>query len=87
MVDEMRVVVAAVDVEGRGSAQVQVRTKSGTNQYRGGVTWNVRNSALNANLWANNRQGLSPLWFNRHQYTAKFGGPNHQEQDFLLRNV
>src|SRR5262249_1147366 len=84
MVDEMRVVVAAVDVEGRGSAQVQVRTKSGTNKYRGGVTWNVRNSALNANSWSNNRQGLSPTWFNRHQYTATFGGPIIKNKTFFF---
>jgi hypothetical protein len=84
MVDEMRVVVAAVDVEGRGSAQVQVRTKSGTNTYRGGVTWNVRNSALNANSWSNNRQGLSPTWFNRHQYTATFGGPIVKNKTFFF---
>src|SRR2546422_5813923 len=35
MVEEMRVVVAAVDVEGRGAAQVQIRTRSGTNRLRG----------------------------------------------------
>jgi hypothetical protein len=84
MVDEMRVVVAAVDVEGRGSAQVQIRTKSGTNQYRGGLTWNVRNSAMNANSWSNNRQGISPTWFNRHQYTATFGGPIVKNKTFFF---
>src|SRR6185295_14753205 len=84
MVDEMRVVVAAVDVEGRGSAQVQIRTKSGTNQYRGGLTWNIRNSALNANSWSNNRQGLSPTWFNRHQYTGTFGGPIVKNKTFFF---
>jgi hypothetical protein len=84
MVDEMRVVVAAIDVEGRGSAQVQIRTKSGTNAYRGSVTWNVRNSALNANSWSNNRQGLSPTWFNRHQYTATLGGPIIKNRTFFF---
>src|SRR5437870_11097768 len=75
MVDEVRIVVAAVDVEGRGSAQVQLRTRSGTNQFHGGFTWNIRNSALNANTWDNNRQGIAPIWYNRHQYTANLGGP------------
>src|SRR5207244_3648445 len=60
MVEEVRVVVAAVDPEGRGSAQVQIRTRSGTNQFHGGLTWNVRNSALNANSWSNNRQRIAP---------------------------
>jgi hypothetical protein len=84
MVEEMRVVVAAVDVEGRGSAQVQIRTRSGTNRFRGGVTWNVRNSALNANSWANNRQGLEPTWYNRHQYTATLGGPIVRNKTFFF---
>ena len=35
LVDEMRVVVAPVDVEGRGAAQIQMRGRSGTNRFRG----------------------------------------------------
>jgi hypothetical protein len=38
LVDEMRVVVAPVDVEGRGAAQIQMRSRSGTNQFRGAAT-------------------------------------------------
>ena len=75
MIEEFRVVVAAVDVEGRGSAQVQARTKSGTNQFHGAGVWNIRNSAMNANSWGNNRQGITPIWYNRHQFTASLGGP------------
>ena len=67
--------MAAVDVEGHSSAQVLVRTKSGTNRFRGALVWNVRNSAMNANTWSNNRQNIAPTWYNRHQYTASVGGP------------
>jgi hypothetical protein len=84
MVDEVRVVVAAVDVEGRGSAQIQMRTRSGTNQFHGGLTWNIRNSALNANSWSNNRQGIAPLWYNRPQYTASLGGPIIRNKTFFF---
>ena len=84
MIDEVRVVVAAVDVEGRGSAQIQMRTRSGTNQFHGGLTWNIRNSALNANSWSNNRQGISPLWYNRPQYTASLGGPIIRNKTFFF---
>jgi hypothetical protein len=84
MIEEMRVVVAAVDVEGRGSAQIQARTKSGTNELHGAAVWNVRNSALNANSWANNRQGIAPLWYNRHQYTASLGGPIFRNKTFFF---
>ncbi|PYS12309.1 MAG: hypothetical protein DMG15_14735 [Acidobacteria bacterium] len=84
MVDEVRVVVAAVDVEGRGSAQIQVRTRSGTNQFHGGATFNVRNSALDANTWSNNRQGVAPFWYNRPQYTAYLGGPIIKNKTFFF---
>ena len=84
MIDEIRVVVAAVDVEGRGAAQIQMRARSGTNQFHGGLTWNVRNSALNANTWSNNRQGVPPIWYNRHQYTASLGGPIIKNKTFFF---
>jgi hypothetical protein len=88
LVGEIRLVVSPVDAEiGRGNAQVQVRTRSGTNQYRGSTTWNVRNSALDANTWTNNHTPyVDPIsgersnstrrdWFNNHQYTVSIGGP------------
>src|SRR5919108_389812 len=84
MVDEVRVVVAAVDVEGRGSAQIQVRTRSGTNQFHGGATFNVRNSVLDANTWSNNRSHVAPLWYNRPQYTASLSGPIIKNKTFFF---
>src|SRR6185503_299288 len=84
LVDEMRVVVAPVDVEGRGAAQIQMRGRSGTNQFRGAATWALRNSALNANTWENNRLGVSPTWFNRHQSTASVGGPIIKNKTFFF---
>src|SRR4026207_582852 len=84
LVDEMRVVVAPVDVEGRGAAQIQMRGRSGTNQFRGAATWTIRNSALNANTWDNNRLGVSPIWYNRHQSTASLGGPIIKNKTFFF---
>ena len=84
LVDEMRVVVAPVDVEGRGAAQIQMRGRSGTNQFRGAATWNIRNSALNANTWDNNRLGVNPIWYNRHQSTASLGGPIIKNKTFFF---
>jgi len=56
LVGEMRLVLAPVDAEmGRGNGQMQVFTRSGTNLLRGSALWSVRNSALDANTWANNR--------------------------------
>jgi hypothetical protein len=84
LVDEMRVVVAPVDVEGRGAAQIQMRARSGTNQFRGAATWNVRNSALNAAAWNDNRLGTNPIWYNRHQSTASLGGPIIKNKTFFF---
>ncbi|HTG73862.1 MAG TPA: carboxypeptidase-like regulatory domain-containing protein, partial [Terriglobia bacterium] len=84
LVDELRVVVAPVDVEGRGAAQIQMRGRSGSNQFRGAATWNLRNSALNANTWDNNRLGIEPTWFNRHQSTVSFGGPIIRNKTFFF---
>jgi len=84
MIAEMQVVVAPVDVEGRGAAQIQMRTRSGTNQFRGAATWNIRNSALNANTWSNNRQRIPPIWYNKHQTTASLGGPIIKNKTFFF---
>jgi hypothetical protein len=43
LVDEVRVIVAPADAElGRGSGQVQMATRSGTNQFRGSLFWQNR---------------------------------------------
>src|ERR1700758_4617167 len=43
-VGEVRVILAPVDAEyGRGNGQIQVLTRSGTNQFHGAAVWNNRN--------------------------------------------
>jgi len=89
MIGELRVVVAPVDAElGRGNAQMQVLTRSGTNVYRGSAVWNVQNSALNSKTWQENTTGLPPSaqpgWFNTHQYTLSYGGPIKRNKTFFF---
>ena len=85
MIDEIRVVLAPVDAEGRGAAQIQMRARSGGNQFHGAATWNLRNSALNANSWAANRLATStPVWYNRHQSTVSLGGPIIKNKTFFF---
>src|SRR6266571_7374456 len=61
LVEEVRVLVAPADAEvGRGSGQVQLRTRSGTNNYRGSLFWTNRNSVWDANTFANNYNGIKP---------------------------
>jgi len=85
LVSEFRMILAPVDAEvGRGNGQIQVLTKSGSNQYRGSAVWNVQNTALDPNSWANNRSGIEPRWRNLHQYTLSFGGPIVQNKTFFF---
>src|SRR6185295_351600 len=63
MVGEFRVILTPVDAEmGRGNGQVQILTRSGTNQLRGSGLWTIRNSALDANTWQNNKQVINGVW-------------------------
>src|SRR5215468_2934266 len=81
LVDEVRVIVAPADAEmGRGSGQVQMATRSGTNQFRGSVFWTNRNSALSANSWGNNFSGAQKDYKNGNQLRARTGAP-------LLKNT
>src|SRR5262249_1373841 len=83
MVGEMRVILTPVDAElGRGNGQVQILTRSGTNQFHGAGVWNVRNSTLDANTWSNNKTIVNgvwnptqPPWYNRNQLTGSVAGP------------
>jgi hypothetical protein len=85
LVGEMRVVVAPADAEmGRGVGQVQILTKSGTNQFHGSGVWNVQNSALDANTWNGNRVGTTPTWYNREQVTGSYGGPIIRNKTFFF---
>src|SRR3989441_3275237 len=92
MVGEFRVILTPVDAEmGRGNGQVQILTRSGTNQFRGSGVWSVRNSALDANTWSNNKQIVNgvwspaqPTWINRNQLTGSLGGPIVKNKTFFF---
>src|SRR5262249_9139420 len=51
LVGEIKMILAPVDAEmGRGSGQVQIQTRSGTNQFHGGGVWSAKNSVLDSNV-------------------------------------
>ena len=85
MVEEVKVIVAPVDAEtSRGNGQVQMVTRSGTNQYRGSVSWSNHNSALDANNWFNNAGGVGKGYDNRNLYSARLSGPIIKNKTFFF---
>jgi len=85
LVEEVRVITAPVDAEmGRGSGQVQMVTRSGTNQFRGSAFWFNRNSALDASNWFNNFNGVKKDYENRNQYGVRLGGPIIKNKTFFF---
>ena len=86
LVGEVKLILAPVDAEmGRGNGQVQIQTRSGTNAFHGSGVWNVQNSALDSNLWSNNRATprIVPQWRNLQEYTVSLGGPIKKNKSFF----
>ncbi|PYS38599.1 MAG: hypothetical protein DMG14_17075, partial [Acidobacteria bacterium] len=85
LVDEVRVIVSPADAEtARGSGQVQLTTRSGTNLFRGSLFWTNRNSALDASTWFNNFNRVGKDYYNRNQYGARLGGPIVKNKTFFF---
>src|SRR5262249_25605314 len=81
----IRILVSPADAEtGRGSGQVQVSTRSGTNQYRGSLFYTNHNSALDSNTWFNNFNGVKTSYSNRNQFGGRIGGPVVQNKTFFF---
>ena len=91
LVGEVRLILTPVDAEsGRGNAQVQIFTRSGTNRYSGSAVWNVRNTALDPNTWLNNHtidpntgKPAQRNWYNNHEYSIAYGGPIKKNKTFF----
>ncbi len=90
--EEFRVVTSAADAEyGRGSGQVQMVSRAGTNRFQGSVYYEVRNEVFNANTFFNNAQGSDangdPLakrsQLKENRYGVRWGGPLRKNQTFF----
>jgi hypothetical protein len=85
LVEEVKVVVAPVDAAtSRGSGQVSMVTRSGTNAFHGSAFWANHNSALDANSWFNNLNGVGVSYDNRNQFGARMGGPIVKNKTFFF---
>jgi hypothetical protein len=65
-------------------ANVNVVTKSGTNELHGTGFEFFRNTALNANDFFRNRQGGSKLVLNQNQFGGTLGGPIKKDKLFVF---
>ena len=85
-IQEFRVTTANPNAtQGRSSgAQVSLVTKSGTNNFHGGVYEFNRNTAFSANDFFNKQTGLPTPKLNRNVFGGTFGGPIKKDKLFFF---
>src|SRR5499426_2461353 len=85
LVEEVQVNVTSVDAAvGRGSGQVRLQTRSGTNAFRGALFYSNQNSKLAANNWFQNLVGTEKDFLNRNQFGGRVGGPIIRNKAFFF---
>jgi carboxypeptidase family protein len=63
---------------------VNLQVKSGSNQLRGGAFGFLRDDALDANNFFNNRAGIAKAPFRQRQFGATLGGPLRKDRTFFF---
>src|SRR5437899_2559427 len=66
------------------AAQVQMRTRAGTNDIHGAVFYSNNNSFLNSQTYFQNLQHAAKNYANRNQYGARVGGPIIKNKMFFF---
>jgi Carboxypeptidase regulatory-like domain len=85
MIEEVRVSSNSVDPSlGRGAAQVQMRTRAGTNEFHGAAFYTNNNSFLNSQTFFQNQQGFAKNYANRNQFGGRLGGPIIKNKAFFF---
>ena len=85
MVEEVRITSSNIDPSlGRGSAQVQMRTRAGGNEFHGAVFYTNNNSKFNAQQWFSNLARAPKDYRNRNQFGGRLGGPIVQNKAFFF---
>jgi len=69
-----------------GASQIRFVTSAGTNEYHGGGFWQHRNTALNANYYFNNIDGLGRDRMLLNQFGGHVGGPIWKNHAFFFFN-
>src|SRR5262252_5871212 len=85
MVEEVRVSSNNIDPSlGRGAAQVQMRTRAGTNEIHGAAFYSNNNSVLNSQTYFQNLNGSAKNYANRNQFGGRLGGPILKNKMFFF---
>ncbi len=87
-VDEFRVEITNENASFARSSggQIALVSKSGTNHFHGSVYWFHQNSALNANSWDNNRNGIKKPPTHDNRVGTSIGGPIFKNKTFFFAN-
>ncbi len=85
-IEEMTMSTAALgaDSSGEGSAQVKFVTRSGSNQFHGGVFETNRNDFFEANYYFNSVNGLKRDYMNLNEWGYRLGGPIKKNKLFFF---
>lgn len=85
-IQEMRVLTSNYSAEygiAAGAVTI-VQTRSGTNRVRASAYEFLRNSALDANTFFNNRLGVAKPGFRRNEFGGTVGGPIRKDRTFFF---
>ena len=74
----------SADIGFGGNTVINVVTKSGTNQFHGSLYEFLQNSALNANNWFNNQNGVKISPRKQNQFGGTAGGPIRKDKMFFF---
>ena len=87
-IEEMSFTTAAAGANDTGEGAVQIRfvTRSGTNQFHGGVVEQNRNSYFSANYFFNGATGLGRDRLNLNEFGGRVGGPIKKNKAFFFTN-
>ena len=85
-IEEMTMTTAAAGADNTGEGAVQIRfvTRSGTNQFHGGLFEQNRNSYFSANYYFNSVNGLARDRLNLNQVGGRLGGPIWKNKAFFF---
>jgi len=78
------VITSPADAEfGRGSGQILLNSRAGSNEFHGSLFEYNRNTSLTANNWFNNQPGDPREVLVRNQFGARPGGPIKRNKTFF----